>query len=60
MCGRKLKKKGRKKSNAFSLVHVSTHKKKKERCNEGHLRDCPIDQVDEWCLARRDATALLI
>lgn len=32
----------------------------KERSSEGHLRDCPIDQVDEWCLARRDAAALLI
>lgn len=33
---------------------------KKETSYEGHLRDCPIDQVDEWCLARRDAMALLI
>lgn len=35
MCGRKLKKKGRKKSNAFSLVHVSTHKKKRKDATRG-------------------------
>lgn len=35
-------------------------KENKDRSSEGHLRDCPIDQGDEWCLARRDATALLI
>lgn len=62
MCGRKLKK-----EQCFQFgTCLNTHKKKeatrekKKDATTGHLRDCPIDQVNEWCLARRDATALLI
>lgn len=54
--------KGKKKMKQKQCFQFATclGKENKERSSEGHLRDCPIDQGDEWCLARRDATALLI